>query len=87
MRKIYLSTLVKNWIVWGVAQFVNLKYVPIKVCCFHYHSAPSKFFLVIAVPRSVCEHSGTVLECMSNPSPAMMNILIFNYPAAARARV
>eukprot|EP00731_Ephydatia_muelleri_P022467 Em0015g50a len=29
-KKIYLTTLVKNWIVWGVAQFINLKYVPLK---------------------------------------------------------
>ena len=31
IKSFFLSALLKNWIVWGVAQYVNMSYVPIKV--------------------------------------------------------
>ncbi len=31
IKAFFLSALIKNWIVWGVAQYVNMRFVPIKV--------------------------------------------------------
>ena len=31
VKSFFLSALLKNWIVWGIAQYVNMSYVPIKV--------------------------------------------------------
>ena len=90
MKNIYLSTLVKNWIVWGIAQFINLKYVPLKVLYQAVNQLPieNNFVLIIAVPHTVCEHGGTVLECMSNPPSTVMTIFISKLTViAARARV
>ena len=32
VKAVFWSVLVKNWIIWGIAQYINLSYVPTKVC-------------------------------------------------------
>lgn len=31
IKSFFLSALLKNWIVWGIAQYINMSFVPIKV--------------------------------------------------------
>jgi len=31
IKAFYVSALLKNWLVWGIAQYINMKYIPIKV--------------------------------------------------------
>lgn len=35
VKSVYWSALVKNWIIWGIAQYINMSYVPFKVCVVH----------------------------------------------------
>ena len=43
VKAVFWSVLVKNWIIWGIAQYINLSYVPIKVCVLVYSLAQLYF--------------------------------------------